>query len=147
MVYSSTSDELPFREGKWTQSIRCFEQLFLRTRKVCNREGGCVNPTGLQRDGSHLECSRNKEAGWTVKHLPGEWGILANEPRVTQTMSPGSRVSISHLSTERGSTKSLFPKEFCAGDRVRQGGFNMQSPMSHLRDAGLVGGGVCSRIS
>lgn len=84
-----------------------------------------------------------KQAGRrTVKHLSGKWGILANEPCVTQPMSPSSRVSFSHLPTEWGSTKSLFPQEFCAGDRVRQEGFNTQSPMSHLRDAGSVGGGV-----
>lgn len=34
MVYSSTSDELSFREGKWTQSTRCFELLSRRTRNI-----------------------------------------------------------------------------------------------------------------
>lgn len=40
-----------------------------------------------------------------------------------------------------GSTKSMFPKEFCVADRVRQGVFKMQVPVSHLGDAGSVGGG------
>lgn len=34
MVYSSTSDELSFGEGKWTQSTSCFELLSRRTRNV-----------------------------------------------------------------------------------------------------------------
>lgn len=34
MVYSSTSDELSFREGRWTQSTRCFELLSRQTRNA-----------------------------------------------------------------------------------------------------------------
>lgn len=45
-----------------------------------------------------------------------------------------------------GSTKLMFPKEFCAVDKVRQGAFKMEIPGSHPRDAGSVGAGVRSQL-
>lgn len=126
MVYSSTSDELSFREGKWTQSTRCFKLLSRQTRNVYNGSRGQLHESKIwvkvRRTAVSWKSSRmfQKQGG---KHPSGELGILPQESHVTWPMSPAPE-SPFLIGPQRGgrSTKSMFPKEFCIVDIEFDGG-------------------------
>lgn len=109
MVYSSTSDELSFREGKWTQSTRCFkllsadqECLQWRKRAFCeSKMWQEVGRTAVRaRESSGRVPRETKDAGWWSLAFPGQVGFCPKGHVSPGTCAMDPRASVSHLCME-----------------------------------------------